>query len=332
MDGVSSAVAILKENGFCDAAPLCYKGQLAVIGLFPYETQTAALPRESAAAYIDVFARKNYYREMVCRLKAAAVRLREGSGLERNGIRIFVNSPLPEKEMAVAAGLGFCGKSTLLISPSAGANTLIGGLLFSNAAEERLFATAERGALPEASESLRAPARGCGTCRACLEACPVGALSEKGLDRDRCLQSRASRAGRLPAELLSRWDILYGCSRCRNACPYNCFNRPGIVHNRGEIDPTVTLGDWLRMAAAGEDLLSAYLKKTVLAMGWIEKRALIRNVVILCRRLGLFPDEVAKVCSVYKNEFSELSSVDIPSFFEYSGKDGVKKWMHWQLN
>lgn len=324
MTEIASVVAILKESGFCDAAPLRYKGEIAVVGLFPYETETAALPRESAAAYIDVFARKNHYREMVRRLKAAAVRLREGTALGRDGIRIFVNSQLPEKEMAVAAGLGFCGKSTLLISPSAGVNTLIGGLLFSDAAEERLFAAAERGALPDTAEPLRAPARGCGACTACIDACPVGALSENGLDRSRCLQSLASRAGRLPAELLPRWDILYGCARCRNACPYNRFNRPGTVHDCGEIDPTATLGDWLRMAGEGEEVLSLYLRKTALGMGWIEKRALIRNAVVLCRRTGLFPDETAQVCAVYKNEFSELSSVDIPSFFEYSGKDGVK--------
>lgn len=324
MTETASVVAILKESGFCDAAPLRYRGEIAVVGLFPYETETAALPRESAAAYIDVFARKNHYREMVSRLKAAAGRLRERIGAGRDGIRIFVNSQLPEKEMAVAAGLGFYGKSTLLVSPAVGVNTLIGGLLFADAVGERLFAAAERGALPDAAVPLRAPARGCGACTACIDACPVGALSEKGLDRSRCLQSLASRAGRLPAELLSRWDILYGCSRCRNACPYNRFNRPGAVHSRGEIDPAATLGDWLRMAAGGEEALAAYLKKTALGMGWIEKRALIRNAVILCRRAGLFPDETAQVCAVYKNEFSELSSVDIPSLFEYSGKDGVK--------
>lgn len=324
MTDIASVVAVLKDSGFCEAAPLRYKGEIAVVGLFPYETQAADLPRESAAAYIDVFARKNHYREMVSRLKAAAVRLREGTGLGRDGIRIFVNSQLPEKEMAVAAGLGFCGKSTLLISPAAGVNTLIGGLLFSHAAEERLFTAAERGALPETVQPLRAPARGCGACSACIDACPVGALSEKGLDRSRCLQSLASRAGRVPEELLSRWDILYGCSRCRDACPYNRFNRPGPVHCRGEIDPKATLGDWLRMAAEGEEVLANYLKKTALAMGWIDKRALIRNAVILCRRAGLYSEETARVCAVYENEFSELSSVDIPPFLEYSEKDGVK--------
>ena len=87
---------------------------------------------------------------------------------------------------------------------------------------------------------------------------------------------------------------------------------------RGEIDPKATLGDWLRMAAEGEEVLANYLKKTALAMGWIDKRALIRNAVILCRRAGLYSEEAARVCAVYENEFSELSSVDIPPFLEYS--------------
>ena len=47
-------------------------------------------------------------------------------------------------------------------------------------------------------------------------------------------------------------------------------------------------------------------------MSWIDKRALLRNAVILSRRLGIFNEETERVCRQYKNEFSQLLSVDIP--------------------
>lgn len=287
----------LKENGFCAAAPLITPSQAVVVALFPYETQTVALPCESATAYIDVFARKNHYREMVCRLKTVASELRQQCGLRREAIRIFVNSQLPEKEWAVAAGLGFKGKSTLLVSPTVGVNTLIGGLLFSNPIESECLQTAAA----QANHAV-----GCRNCRACIDACPTKALSDSGFDRSRCLQHYASRVGELPPSLKAHWDIIYGCSRCRDACPYNRFNCNGVVHHRGEIDASDSLGDWLTVALEGEEAFGKRLQATALAMSWIKKRALIRNVVTVADRLGLFRKECEEVCFLYENEFSSL--------------------------
>lgn len=292
----------LKEDGFCDAAAIGFGEKTAVTALFPYrlERPTAV---SAAASYIDPFALRNNYREMAARLKTAAVKIRKAAGLNKSEVRIFVNSSLPEKAAAAFAGLGFCGKSTLLISPLYGVNTLIGGILISLPAADGL--SRFDGASP--SSAAR-----CGACRRCIDACPVGAIGENGVDRSRCLQSLASRSGAVPAELLPHWDILYGCSRCRDACPYSRFNRRGVMHRRGEIDESETIGEWLQTAAESEEAFCARFKGTALAMSWIDKRALLRNAVILSRRLGIFNEETERVCRQYKNEFSQLLSVDIP--------------------
>ena len=292
----------LKEDGFCAAAAIGFGEKTAVIALFPYRLERPAAVA-AAASYIDPFALRNNYREMVSRLKSAANEWRRTAGLERERFRIFVNSSLPEKAAAAFAGLGFCGKSTLLISPLYGVNTLIGGILISLPAADGL--SRFDGAPP--SSAAR-----CGACRRCIDACPVGAIGGNGVDRSRCLQSLASRSGPLPPELLSHWDILYGCSRCRDACPYSRFNLGGVAHHRGEIDMNETIGDWLQTAAESEEAFCARFKGTALSMSWIEKRALLRNAVILSRRLGIFREEAECVCRRYKNEFSQLLSVDIP--------------------
>lgn len=292
----------LKEDGFCAAAAIGFGEKTAVIALFPYRLERPAAVA-AAASYIDPFALRNNYREMVSRLKSAASEWRRTAGLERERFRIFVNSSLPEKEAAAFAGLGFCGKSTLLISPLYGVNTLIGGILISLPAADGL--SRFDGAPP--SSAAR-----CGACRRCIDACPVGAIGGNGVDRSRCLQSLASRSGPLPPKLLSHWDILYGCSRCRDACPYSRFNLGGVAHHRGEIDMNETIGDWLQTAAESEEAFCARFKGTALSMPWIEKRALLRNAVILSRRLGIFGEAAECVCRRYKNEFSQLLSVDIP--------------------
>ena len=127
----------LKEDGFCDATAIGFGEKTAVTALFPYrlERPTAV---SAAASYIDPFALRNNYREMAARLKTAAIKIRKAAGLNKSEVRIFVNSSLPEKAAAAFAGLGFCGKSTLLISPLYGVNTLIGGILISLPAADGL--------------------------------------------------------------------------------------------------------------------------------------------------------------------------------------------------
>ncbi|PIS47669.1 MAG: hypothetical protein COT17_02265 [Elusimicrobia bacterium CG08_land_8_20_14_0_20_51_18] len=140
---------------------------------------------------------------------------KEFEGAEGN---IFADtSPVLEKELARLAGLGTIGKNTLLLNGELGSYFFIGGIALNLDAGLRDF-----------------PAQGdpCRGCDKCVEACPTGALSVKGLAPLKCLSywTTASKAGAMPPEILKNsrgW--IYGCDVCQEACPYNKATRYSIM-------------------------------------------------------------------------------------------------------
>ncbi|MDR1072291.1 MAG: hypothetical protein LBL45_01255, partial [Treponema sp.] len=87
------------------------------------------IPVENCRAYIAPFARRNYYKEAVKRLQRLSQTFRRlFGGIHSGGIhagrrssyRIFCNSPIPEKPLALACGLGSQGRNSLVITPEAG--------------------------------------------------------------------------------------------------------------------------------------------------------------------------------------------------------------------
>ncbi|HEB10081.1 MAG TPA: hypothetical protein ENI06_02570, partial [Spirochaetales bacterium] len=121
-------------------------------------------------ALIAPFARRNYYREAVRRLKRIAVKIREKTGLTRQDIRILCNSRVVEKPLAVASGLGFYGKNSLVISPGLGSQFIIAVM------------SMELKMTGNYNNAVKQPAgSGCGDCRACISACPVGAIVKPGV-------------------------------------------------------------------------------------------------------------------------------------------------------
>lgn len=140
-------------------------------------------------------------REKLHRLSAA---LREAYP-DASG-RVFVDTaPLLEKAWAVRAGLGWIGHNTLLTHPRLGSQLLLGGILTD--------AVLEPDAPFDGGE--------CGTCRACLDACPAGALREEQvLDAGRCIARRTVEAF-VPEEEGELHGWIFGCDACLDACPYN---------------------------------------------------------------------------------------------------------------
>lgn len=119
-------------------------------------------------------------------------------------------APLMERDFAVLAGLGWIGKNTLLLSRDAGSYFFLAAIV----------TTAE---LPV---SEPAGADHCGSCTACLDACPTDAFVDaRVLDASRCISYFTIESPDLPpAELrpgVGSW--LFGCDVCQDVCPWNRF-------------------------------------------------------------------------------------------------------------
>jgi len=123
--------------------------------------------------------------------------------------RVFVDSaPLPEKRLAHQAGLGFIGKNSLLVHPQLGSYLFLAEVL----CNLPLKTTG-----PLVSE-------GCGSCNACLEACPNSAIKPRGMvDANWCISYLTiEHIGPFtPVQAKATRGSLFGCDRCQEGCPYN---------------------------------------------------------------------------------------------------------------
>ena len=116
-------------------------------------------------------------------------------------------SALPERECALAAGLGFPGVNGLVIHPQYGTFFVIGEIV-----TDYLF---------EFDQPL---AQTCLQCGQCVKSCPVGAISFEGIDYTRCLSEVTQRKGDLTEEeqeLIRKNGLMWGCDCCQNCCPHN---------------------------------------------------------------------------------------------------------------
>jgi epoxyqueuosine reductase len=126
------------------------------------------------------------------------------------GARTFASSdiaPVMEKAWAERAGIGWVGKNGCLITEAYGSWVVLGTVLV------------DRDLEPDAPHAER-----CGSCEACLPACPTRAIPEPGLvDARRCISFwTIERRGEIPADMagrLGRW--IFGCDECQTVCPWN---------------------------------------------------------------------------------------------------------------
>ena len=162
---------------------------------------------DTHAPRIAKYARgKDYHRITGERLQQLARFLQE-NGAELS--RTFADAgPVPERELARRAGLGWIGKNTMLIRPDAGSFFFIGSVFTDLALE-----------LDEPLDLDR-----CGSCTRCLDACPTGALVEpRLLDATRCISYLTiEQRGPIPDELAQGFEgYAFGCDICNDVCPWN---------------------------------------------------------------------------------------------------------------
>jgi epoxyqueuosine reductase len=139
--------------------------------------------------------------------RLAAFLVEKGSAPEAT--RAYVDAgPVPERELAQRAGLGWIAKNTMLINPNIGSFTFI-GTVFTD--------------LPLLCDRPFAADR-CGECRLCLDACPTGALpAARVLDANRCISylTIEHRGAFSPDQAAMIDDWLFGCDACQDVCPWN---------------------------------------------------------------------------------------------------------------
>lgn len=180
-----------------------------VIGLnYGPDDDPRALQADKTAGAISVYARNRDYHEIIKgRLKElAGVVAREFS----SEVKVFVDTaPLMEKPLAQKAGLGWQGRHTNLVSRQFGSWLFLGVIL---AAAQLPADVAE--------------ADHCGSCRACLDACPTDAFPEPyRIDARRCISYLTiEHPGPIAHDLRGKiGNRIYGCDDCLAACPWNKF-------------------------------------------------------------------------------------------------------------
>jgi epoxyqueuosine reductase len=171
-----------------------------------------AILRRRERGAISVYAQGDDYHEIIKpRLKALARRLISQVGGE---VKVFVDTAaIMEKPLAAAAGLGWQGKHTNLVSRQFGSWLFLGAI----------FTTLDLP--PDRPETDH-----CGSCRACLDICPTAAFpAPYRLDARRCISYLTiEHKGPIPHGLRAAiGNRIYGCDDCLAVCPWNKFAQIG---------------------------------------------------------------------------------------------------------
>lgn len=180
---------------------------LARMNYRPNATSAEENLRDGRRAYVSRYALgRDYHKVLRQRLQKLAERMTTEIG--PGGYRVFVDSaPVMEVELAARAGLGWRGKHTLLLDREAGSWFFLG----------EIYTDLPLPADPPVSDH-------CGTCRACIDACPTGAIvAPYRLDARRCISYLTIELkGSIPEEFRpALGNRIYGCDDCQLCCPWN---------------------------------------------------------------------------------------------------------------
>jgi epoxyqueuosine reductase len=236
-----------------------------IVVVAAYRTDPMAAAR-GISRHVSRYARgADYHDVLLERLERLAVSL--GDAFDRPAMRWhpYVDTgPALERQLAVAAGLGWQGKNTLLLRAREGSEVFLGLLL------------------TELSLPRRKPIRtSCGSCQACQPACPTGAFVEPGLlDARRCISYLTiEHRGPIERELrpaMGEW--LFGCDLCQTACPFNHRSRSS-PDPAWRASPSLTEIGLAQLLELDEEAFRSRFRRSPL---WRPRReGLLRNALIV---------------------------------------------------
>ncbi|MEH6618735.1 tRNA epoxyqueuosine(34) reductase QueG [Maribacter arcticus] len=241
---------------------LLVEGSKSVISLllnyFPEETQVADSYKISKYAY-----GQDYHHIIKSKLKQLQEFITEEIG-EVNG-RAFVDSaPVLDKAWAAKSGLGWIGKNSNLLTQQVGSFYFIAELIVDIELEYDHKVTDH-----------------CGTCTACLDACPTQAIVEPYVvDGSKCISYfTIELKNELPIDVKGSFDDwMFGCDICQDVCPWNRFSKP---HKEPLFNPnpellSMTKKDWEEIT---EDVFQKVFKKS--AVKRTKFSGLTRNIEFL---------------------------------------------------
>jgi epoxyqueuosine reductase len=189
--------------------------------------------------------------------------------------KIYVDTgPVLEKPLAERAGVGWQGKSTMLIHPKMGPWLLLG----------EIITTLELEPDPPMRDH-------CGSCSKCIEACPTGAITAPyQLDARRCIAYLTIELkSSIPEDLRPLiGDRVYGCDECLDVCPWNRFaqtTREARFLAKPEDDGRDQLHALLEITQP--EFKRRFAKSPILR---VKRRGLLRNVCVVLGNIGTADD------------------------------------------
>jgi epoxyqueuosine reductase len=225
-------------------------------------------------------------------------------------------APLLERDFARRAGLGWVGKNTMLINPRRGSFFFLAAVLTD---------------LELQSDAAFAGSH-CGTCTACLDACPTKAFPEPFvLDASQCISYLTIELrSEIPLDLresIGNW--LYGCDVCQDVCPWNRKESPGPI--AFPHDPDLEWLDPVELLGLDADAYRVRFKKTALFRN--RRAGLLRNAAIVLGNSGdervlaalekalSDPEEVVREAAAWAIERIRQRTSSVKSGFPASSSD-----------
>lgn len=201
------------------------------------------------------------------------------------------SNALPERLIAVLAGVGFSGRNSLLITRAYGSYVFLGEI---------------RTDLPlPANEDYIEPGTfgPCGSCRNCIRACPAQILGDDYVHADHCLSALTQQKSLSRDELLRLSGRLFGCDTCQRVCP---FNRDKAGRGLAEFEPfehmaAPDLSELLQMSKG------VFREKyAITSAGWRGKAILARNALAALASRGDLPEVIRAGSPLVQEAYDKL--------------------------